>query len=101
MSTSVLTSSPCTERETQLRDLRQLASHLGLVLDGGQRRFVYRTLQHLGQVVSIRVSDAPAIKPEINAIREVYPILLHAIDTKELYEVRDLISHMLDLAGLY
>jgi hypothetical protein len=90
-----------TERETRLANLRALAPALGYALRGGNKHDVCHSLYDLGETVSIRAHKAPAIKPDIDAIREVYANLLQAIDSSELYGARSAISEMLDLAGLF
>jgi len=101
MSTSTLIPPQRTERETQLTNLRALVPALGFALRAGNKRGVCQSLYDLGRVVSIRAHKAPAIKPDIDAIREVYPNVLHAIDGNDLYGARSAISEMLDLAGLF
>lgn len=89
------------DSEARLTNLRSLAPYLGHVLRSGTGKQICQALRQLGRCLSLGAHEAPSIKPDFEYIREIYAKLLEAIDRRDFIGARDVVSEMLDRAGLF
>jgi len=88
------------DRQRRLSLLRQEVFYLGQALRERSAKNAYRILRVMAGYVRLRAYECPDFTADFAAVRECYPRLLQAIQRGDCLGSRDVLSEMIDRAGL-